>query len=187
MEAKLVHVNLCAVAFYHGGGMLSPIKKCVSVKVLNGNLMRLWIYSRLEAMWDCSPDSCGLFLFFQEPKSCDLTAMSSQTSFGSSMLCESWFVISAQCIFIHLGVLSYANISMLLFVVCIQSRVLMMTWMHRWLQPTSCPGSSVPCWRRPPPKTTTQTLALRYTQTFSTDFLFSAFSLKQTVVILCAI
>lgn len=183
MEAKLVHANLCAVAFYHGRGMLSPLK------------LKCW----MGISWDCEYivgwrrcetvllTAVVCFFFFQEPKSCDLTAMSSQTSFGSSMLCESWFVISAQCIFIHLGVLSYANISMLLFVVCIQSRVLMMTWMHRWLQPTSCPGSSVPCWRRPPPKTTTQTLALRYTQTFSTDFLFSAFSLKQTVVILCAI
>ena len=166
--------------------MLSPIKKCRVLKCKTG------------VSWDCeyiiSWRRCETvlltavvrFFFFRSRKAATSQPWVLKQALAAACCVSPWFAISAQCIFIHLGVLSYANISMLLFVVCIQSRVLMMTWMHQWLQPMSCPGSSVPCWRRPPP-TTAQTLALRYTRTFSTDFLLSAFSLKQTVVIWYAV
>ena len=64
--------------------MLSPItKKCWVLKCW------MWIYLMRFRLFSWQLWCVPFFFFFQEPKSCDLTAMSSQTSFGSSLLCES--------------------------------------------------------------------------------------------------
>lgn len=170
MRMRLLHLLLECFCLRNANTAAKTNWRCDSTNVQLLNAATVWGNSLVctckSTRW-LVPGVEKLCAYLPEAAS-PLTAMSSQASFGSSMLCK----FSTNLILVQLSVknTSYIFLSstylLLMRLVYMKSRPLTMTWTHHWQQRMSYQKSSVRCWTRCPLKTSLK-------HRFSTDILLS--------------